>query len=406
MKPESIELITPRVLLLDDEHQIHAAVRLRCVGLCTLACAFEPEEALSLIAREPFDLCLVDIHMPGKDGLAFIGAAREIDPALGYVILTGFDTEENLRRAIPLQVFELISKPLPNRAGFEKRLPDWIARTRARRRELALAKDTQPIIQDLDLARIERDVESTASESAREALLQAANLLTIIHALLVSSTVSIERLSRQDPALGGINRGLQEARKYTDAAAGIVEGFFNSAYANREHSPALIELGLKHAVAISLRLTKAEENKKSIDLSMASSTIAAAGLTGMDFLLMLVPALCNALELAPAGSTTQVACRETIALTAIFDEPGRKHFLWINRKHASVARSGVTISIRTSAVASDASELGAWVRGNAVDSLRMPSRGLLHGLRKSKGVLGFAVRPEAARYEMLLALPV
>lgn len=261
-------------------------------------------------------------------------------------------------------------------------------------------------MQDLDLARIERDVESTASESAREALLQTANLLTTIQALLLSTTVSLERLGRQEAAFAGISRGLQEARKYSEAAAGIVEGFFNSAYADREHSPALIGSGLKHATAIALRLSKAEEFKKTIDLSSVPGGIAAAGLTGMDFLLMMVPALCNALELAPAGSTTQVACREVLSLAATFDEPGRKHFLWINRKLASIGRSGVTINIKTSAAASESTELGAWVRGDVVNSLRMPSRGLLHGLRKSQGTLGFAIRPQAARFEMLLALPV
>lgn len=399
------DLTPPRVLLLDDERQIHASVRLRVAGVCSLVSAFDPQEGLAAVAREPFDLCLVDIHMSGMNGLEFIESARKIDSALGFVILTGFDSEENLRRAIPLQVFDLIPKPLPDRLGFEKRLPEWVQRTRMRRRELALAQEAAPIMQDLDVARIERDVESTASESAREALLQAANLLTTVQALLLSTSVSIEKLRQTDPALAGINRGLQEARKYLESAANVVEGYFNSAYADRERSPALIDMGLKHATAISLRLSKAEEQKKAIDLSTLPNTVMVAGLTGMDFLLMLVPALCNALELAPHGSTTQVTCREMVALDSIFDEPARKHFLWINRKRAAIARSGVIINIRSTAAASDSAGLGAWVRGEPVNSLRIPSRGLLLGLQKCKGVLGFGIRPHAVRYEMLIALP-
>ncbi|HTL68102.1 MAG TPA: response regulator [Lacunisphaera sp.] len=405
MKPDTADLTTPRVLLLDDERQIHASVKLRTAGICNIVSAFAPDEGLAAIAREPFDLCLVDIHMPGIDGLEFIELARKSDPGLGFVILTGFDSEENLRRAIPLQVLELISKPLPDRLGFEKRLPEWVQRTRMRRRELALAQETAPIMQDLDVARIERDVESTASESAREALLQSANLLTTVQALLLSTSVSIEKLRQTDPALAGINRGLQEARKYLQSATDIVEGYFNSAYADRECSPALIDVGIKHAMAISLRLARADEQKKAIDLSSLQKTVIAVGLTGMDFLLMLVPALCNALELAPEGSTTQVTCREMVALDSIFDEPARKHFLWINRKHASIARSGVIINIRSTAAASESAELGAWVRGEPVNSLRIPSRGLLLGLQKCKGVLGFGIRPHAVRYEMLIALP-
>ena len=79
---------------------------------------------------------------------------------------------DNLRRAIPLNVFDFIGKPLPERDGFEARIPEWIDRTRAQRRDQALARQAGTINQDLDLARLEREVELVASETARDALLQ------------------------------------------------------------------------------------------------------------------------------------------------------------------------------------------------------------------------------------------
>src|SRR5882762_2413488 len=133
MSRDVVDLMLPRILAVDDERQIHASLRLRlgkeyeltsCLGTC---------EALEIIARERFDLCLVDIHMPEMDGLKFIEAAQQKDPALGYVVFSAFDTDENLRRAIPLEVFEFIGKPLPERHGFEARLPEWVERTRTRR---------------------------------------------------------------------------------------------------------------------------------------------------------------------------------------------------------------------------------------------------------------------------------
>ena len=155
MITHSIDLVTPRILVVDDERQIHASLRLRLAKQYELVCCFDALTALRTLAAERFDLCLVDIHMPEMDGLAFIEAAQRSDPALGYVVLSAFDSSENLRRTIPLHVFEFIGKPLPDRDGFEARIPEWVNRTRAQRRDQALARQAAVINQDLGLARME-----------------------------------------------------------------------------------------------------------------------------------------------------------------------------------------------------------------------------------------------------------
>src|SRR4051794_1989067 len=123
MTPASVDLFSPRILVVDDERQIHASLKLRLGRDYSLVCHTDARQALALLPAERFDLCIVDIHMPHMDGLAFVAAAQQSDPALGYLLLSAFDTDENLRRAIPLGVYEFIPKPLPARAGFEDRLP-------------------------------------------------------------------------------------------------------------------------------------------------------------------------------------------------------------------------------------------------------------------------------------------
>jgi hypothetical protein len=196
-----------------------------------------------------------------------------------------------------------------------------------------------------------------------------------------------------------------EARKIAEAAATVAEGYFNSAYADRESSPAVIDPCLQHAVAISTRLTKAEEHRKAVDLSGLHSPVVALGLTGMDFLLMLVPALSVALELAKPASTVSVRCEELIRLDAAFTDSARRQFLWVNRRQAPPSHPGVLLTIRTSSPALDHAETGAWLRGESTASLRIPSRGLLQGLGKGKGLLGLSVQPTAGHFEMVLALP-
>lgn len=406
MNAHADDLLPPCILVVDDERQIHSSLRLRLGDAYQVVCLFDPREALPLIKRQSFDLCIADVHMPGMDGLEFIEAARELDPALGYVILSGFDSEDNLRRAIPLQVLEFLTKPLPDHAGFEQRMPDWIARTRQRRHELNLARQSETIVQDLELARIERDVESTASESAREALLQTSGLLTTIQALLLSAQHTLDSLEHKEPKLTAVTRGLQEARRNAEAAASVADGFFASAYADRESSPAVIDACLRHGIDISLRRGKAEERHQHVDCVSTGRDIMLAGLTGIDFLLMIVPALLQALELAAPGTTVQVRCHEFSRLGEVTGDPRWRKFLWVNRRNAVSSSPGVALSIRANAPALDADTMGEWLRGNTTSSLQAPSRGLVQGIHKAKGLLGVAIKPNHERFELLLALPI
>ncbi len=300
------ELLPPRIALIDDEHQIHASVRLRLGKGYELISFTDPCDALSALPAEKFDLCFVDIHMPGMDGLALIEAAALADPALGFVVLSAFDTDENLRRTIPLNVYDFISKPLPERDGFEARIPDWIARTRQRRRDRHLAQRADVIDRDLDSVRLDLQVELVASESARDALLQTANLLTTIHAHLVTATSTLAAKVKTDHGLIPLLRNLEVGRKTAEAAASVAEGFFESAYASRDSSPALIDSGINHAICIASRLSRAESLGKTVDFSSADSPLPVRHLSGIDFLLMMVPVIGLALAVTGANTTVRL----------------------------------------------------------------------------------------------------
>lgn len=406
LRPDTRDLLTPNILVVDDEKQIHSSLRLRLGGRYQLVCTTGAQEALTAIRRQEFDLCLVDVHMPEMDGLAFIEAARAVDPALGYVILSGHDSEENLRRAIPLQVLDFLAKPLPDKAGFEDRIPDWIARVRARRHELAVTHNSGTLVHDLEIARIEREVELTASAAAREALLQTAGLLTTTHALLFNAQHILENLPRTDPRLGPALRSLQEARKHAEAAAAVAEGYFGSAYADRESSPALVDTCLRHAVGISRRLAKAEARRQQIDCLELGREASLGGLTGMDFLLMLVPALTQALTLAAPGTTLQIRCHELTRLDRVLGDAHYRDHLWVNRRNASVSKPGVILALRSPAPALSEETAEAWLRGNAASDLHVPSQGILQGLQKARGLLGLAVRPRTEKFEVVMCLPL
>ena len=406
MSTDTTDLVTPRILVVDDERQIHASLRLRLAQQYELVCCFDGPAALRTLASERFDLCLVDIHMPEMDGLAFIEAAQQADPALGYVVLSAFDSSENLRRAIPLHVFDFLGKPLPERAGFEARLPEWIDRTRAQRRDQALARQAGAINHDLDLARLEREVELVASETARDALLQTANLLTTIHAHLVSAAASLAPRARTEPSAAQLWRNLEEARKTADAAASVASGFFDSAYASRDSSPALINSGIRDAIGIAARMSQASAANKAVDFVAVDSRVPVRGLSGIDFLLLMVPAIGAALTLAGPNTTVGVRGQPLARLDAAVKDPGLRSFLWVNRKHALTSQPGVLITVATGASPLTRAQTEAWLRGDAWPLAAVSPRGLIAGIQKSHGLLALSLAPQARQFRLVLALPV
>lgn len=403
---DTMALVTPRILVVDDERQIHASLRLRLGKDYDLVCCSDARDALQTVAKERFDLCFVDIHMPGMDGFAFIEAAQRSDSGLGYVVLSAFDSGENLRRTIPLHVLDFIGKPLPERHGFEARIPEWIERTRARRREQKLAQHAGTIHRDLDSARVERDVELVASETARDALLQTANLLTTIHAQLVSATSAAEARAKADAAGLHLFRSLDEARRTAAAAATVAESFFNSAYASRDHSPAEIDAGLRHAASIAVRMSRAEEANKAVDHIPLPDRVSVTALSGIEFLLMMVPALAAALTLTSVNTTVGVRSQHLMRLEAFSKDPRFRAHLWINRKNALMSNAGVLISITASGTPFTRAQAEGWLKGEDGPLATVSPRGLIAGLQKSRGLVAISLSPQSGQFQLAIGLPV
>ncbi|MEI6463716.1 MAG: response regulator [Verrucomicrobiota bacterium] len=399
------ELLTPRILVVDDESQVHASLRLRLGHQHEVIYCFDGVDALDKIRGCQFDLCITDIHMPKLTGLKFIELAQSFDPCLGFVILSAFDSQENLRKLIPLQVYDFIPKPLPARAELEGRLPDWIRRTRRRRTESGLAAQSAEIAAETHAALLERDVELVASQTARDALSQTASFLTTIHAHLATAASTVAARVRLDPHLSLLSRSLEEARKTAAAATTAAESFFSSAYASRDSSPALVGEGLRHAIEIALRSSGAEHSQKSIDFSLPRERYEVKNLSGIEFLLLVVPAVLAAIELAAPGTTISIRLSTFDRMEVIFRDPTVRDKHWINRKGARSSHAGVAITISAAGQSLSRPEIDAWLKGQYAPFCTIAARGLVNGIQKAHGLLGVSTRPESDQFSLILALP-
>lgn len=98
-----------RVLLVDDEVELVSALGERLVirGI-EAEWVGTGEEALQRVAREAFDLAVLDMKMPGIAGLALKERLQAQDPHLKFIFLTGYGSEEvfeDIRRDYAGNVF-------------------------------------------------------------------------------------------------------------------------------------------------------------------------------------------------------------------------------------------------------------------------------------------------------------
>ena len=103
----------PSVLVVDDEPSILQSLG----GLLSdegfeVITASNGYEALKLIDTESPDLVLLDIWMPGIDGIETLKEIKKDNPYIQVIIITGHGTVETAVKATKLGAFDLIEKPL------------------------------------------------------------------------------------------------------------------------------------------------------------------------------------------------------------------------------------------------------------------------------------------------------
>ncbi|MGQ3050823.1 MAG: sensor histidine kinase [Roseateles sp.] len=104
---------TARVLVVDDDGvELRALCEsLRDEGFAT-SCHDEPERALAALGEQNFDLLLTDLRMPGMDGITMLRKAREIDPDLGVIVLTGYATVPTAVQSLHSGAVDYVQKPI------------------------------------------------------------------------------------------------------------------------------------------------------------------------------------------------------------------------------------------------------------------------------------------------------
>jgi DNA-binding NtrC family response regulator len=101
-----------RVLIVDDEPRLRDMLSRSTAEMgFAPATARSAEQARRLLESEPVDILLLDLNLPGQDGMDLLEQLRSMPSCPQVIILTGFGSLEAAKRAIRLDVVDFLTKP-------------------------------------------------------------------------------------------------------------------------------------------------------------------------------------------------------------------------------------------------------------------------------------------------------
>ena len=136
-----------RLLLVDDDHDfvtsLKAALERRGVAVSE---AYDGHGAIEAVRTHNFHVAVVDVRMPGMDGLTLLGRLRETDPLLEVIILSGHPSVSDVRRGLQEGAFDYLTKPQRVEDLFDRIRDAWQRWERHKNEELR--KETERILEE------------------------------------------------------------------------------------------------------------------------------------------------------------------------------------------------------------------------------------------------------------------
>jgi len=129
------------ILIVDDEEVVRRShLRSLADSGCHAEAAEDGRQAISVMEQHPFDVILLDLRMPGLDGMDVLKTIKKRWPESEVVVITGYPTIETAKEAVRLGAQNYIAKPIgpdevvkaANDAMMQKR---WTLRSDSREAE-------------------------------------------------------------------------------------------------------------------------------------------------------------------------------------------------------------------------------------------------------------------------------
>ena len=101
------------ILIVDDEEVVrHSHLRSLASTYCNAQVASDGKEALRVMEQHPIDVILLDLRMPGLDGMDVLKTIKERWPDSEVIVITGYPTIESAKESLRLGAFNYLAKPV------------------------------------------------------------------------------------------------------------------------------------------------------------------------------------------------------------------------------------------------------------------------------------------------------
>lgn len=103
----------PAVLIVDDEEVVRRSyARILSGAQCQADAVWDGDEALRAMERQPYDVVLLDLRMPGVDGMTVLKTLKQKWPDSEVVVITGYPSIESAKESLRLGAYDFLAKPV------------------------------------------------------------------------------------------------------------------------------------------------------------------------------------------------------------------------------------------------------------------------------------------------------
>ena len=99
------------ILIADDDSSLRNSLKVALQDDYHVLTAADGKEALAAIQKESIDLIILDIRMPVIEGMEILKEAKNDDPSIEVIMLTGMDEVSQAVEAMRLGAYDYITKP-------------------------------------------------------------------------------------------------------------------------------------------------------------------------------------------------------------------------------------------------------------------------------------------------------
>ena len=101
-----------KILVVDDEEVVRLAYARTLAGEhCKVDAVNSGYDALQIMGTHSFDVVLLDLRMPGMDGMTVLKIIKERWPQSEVIIITGYPCVDSAKQAVTLGAYDYLAKP-------------------------------------------------------------------------------------------------------------------------------------------------------------------------------------------------------------------------------------------------------------------------------------------------------